>query len=278
MVAGVKGSIARRRRADLRNADDAVARRGADRIRRCSPSCAASRRFFLGDLSPAHGGALARRQAGDAGRRDLLAGGVQEDSPMYALLLPSRRQGREGRRARRQVHLRRPGQSRIAAHRRPAHGAAEALVGRHRRARPQARHRRDHAGAAARLRSYRDQGIRRRPLDRAGAGEGLLGREPAVSVGQQQFRRAALRVSSATTSLRWKPSRPTRSTGSRRTAPSNGRRPTTFPRCTTSGWSRKSFRSAVRAACRASSFNLRRDCSRTRGCAGPSTTPSTSRR
>ena len=33
-VAGVKGSIARRGRADLRNADDAVAGRGLDRIRR----------------------------------------------------------------------------------------------------------------------------------------------------------------------------------------------------------------------------------------------------
>ena len=43
-----------------------------------------SRRFFLRDLSPAHAGEMARRQAGDAGRRDLLARFVQEIHPRYS--------------------------------------------------------------------------------------------------------------------------------------------------------------------------------------------------
>ena len=50
-------------------------------------------------------------------------------------LLPPRHQGGEDRRARGHLHVRRPGQSRTAADRRPAQRAAEALVGRHRRER-----------------------------------------------------------------------------------------------------------------------------------------------
>ena len=42
-----------------------------------------SRRFLLGDLPPAEGGALARWQAGDAGGCDLLDRYVEEDSPLY---------------------------------------------------------------------------------------------------------------------------------------------------------------------------------------------------
>ena len=61
-----------------------------------------------------------------------------------------------------QVHLRCAGQSRTAADRRPAHDIAEALVGRHRQRRPQARHLRDHAGEAAGLRPLSHQGIRGR--------------------------------------------------------------------------------------------------------------------
>jgi microcin C transport system substrate-binding protein len=58
-------------------------------------------------------------------------------------------------------------------------GIAEALVGRHRQPGPQARHFRNHAGAAAGLRPLPHQGICRRTVGRAGAGRGLLGCEPA---------------------------------------------------------------------------------------------------
>ena len=54
-------------------------------------------------------------------------------NPQPGLLLPARRQGREDRRARGDLHLRRDGQPRAAAHRRPAAHPAEALVGGHRR-------------------------------------------------------------------------------------------------------------------------------------------------
>ena len=63
---------------DLRNADGAVAGRGRHRIWPARRSRGASRRFLLGDLSAAQGSALARRQAGDAGRRDLLDRDAEE--------------------------------------------------------------------------------------------------------------------------------------------------------------------------------------------------------
>ena len=53
---------------------------------------------------------------------------------------------------------------------------AEALVGRHRRRGPQARHLRDDAGEAAGLRRLPDQGFCRGQDVDAGAGEGPLGR------------------------------------------------------------------------------------------------------
>ncbi len=68
---------------------------------------------------------------------------LQEASSAICRVLPARHQGRENRRTRRDVHLRRARQSRAAADRRPALRAAQALVGRHRRQRQQARHRPD---------------------------------------------------------------------------------------------------------------------------------------
>ena len=114
--------------------------------------------------------------------------------PQYSRLLPSRREGGKDRRARYQIHLRCARQPRASADRRPADGAAEALVGRHRQRRPQARHLRHDAGEAARLRCLPHQGIRRRTLDRAGAGEGLLGTRSQRQYRTAQFRRAALRI------------------------------------------------------------------------------------
>ncbi len=72
-------------------------------------------------------------------------------------------------------------------HRRTA-GIAQALVGRHGRARPQARHHRDHAGDSAGLGPLPHQGIRRRSLAGAGAGHGLLGQAIFPhNVGQNNF-------------------------------------------------------------------------------------------
>ena len=53
--------------------------------------------------------------------------------------------------------------------------------------RQQARHRRDHAGAAARLRRLPDQEIRRRPHRRLRARRRLLGQGPHVNIGRDNF-------------------------------------------------------------------------------------------
>ena len=95
--------------------------------------------------------------------------------PQLLGLLQPRHEGGEDRRARGHVHLRRPRQSRTAADRRPAQRAAQALVGRHRQGRQQARRRRDHARAAARLRRLSAEGVRARPHHRVRARRRLLG-------------------------------------------------------------------------------------------------------
>ncbi len=88
------------------------------------------------------------------------------------------------------LHLRFGRQPRASADRRPAHRAAETLVGRNRQGRPQARHRDDHARAAARRRRLSHQGIRTRPLDYLRARQGLLGQGPQCEYRPRQFRRA----------------------------------------------------------------------------------------
>ena len=133
VVAGVKGSIAAGVAQIYETLMDQSLDEVVHRIRPAGRGGLPSRRFLLGDLPASQGSALARRQAGDAGRRDLLVRGAQEAQPAATRLLQSRREGREDRRARGQVHLRQPGQPRTAADRRPTDGAAETLVGRHRR-------------------------------------------------------------------------------------------------------------------------------------------------
>ena len=133
-VSGVRGSLAAGIEPRLQHADGGRARRGVHRIRAAGRSGQPSAGFLVGDLSPARRCALARRQAGHGRGRDLLARGIQEASPAIRRLLPACDQGREDRRARRHLHLRRPRQPRAAADRRPALRAAQALVGRHRRA------------------------------------------------------------------------------------------------------------------------------------------------
>ena len=69
-----------RRRADLSGADHPIARRSLDRRMACWRRLSLSRRFFLRNLPAASGGAMARRQTGDAGRRDLLVRCAEEET------------------------------------------------------------------------------------------------------------------------------------------------------------------------------------------------------
>ena len=74
----------------------------------------------------------------------------------------------------------------------------------------------------------------------------------------RQFRPSCATNISATPRSRWKPSRPTRSTGAPRTAPRTGPPPTTSPRSPTSAWCWKNFRSTTRGIMQAFAFNIRR--------------------
>ena len=141
----------------------AGARRGLDRVWAARRGGQPSGGFFLRHLSAARQGQMARRQAGDRRGRDLLLRCLQDQPSAVLGLLQPRHQGGEDRRARGHLHLRRARQSRTAADRRPAQRAAQALVGGHRQGRQQARRRRDHARAAARLRRLPHQGVRARP-------------------------------------------------------------------------------------------------------------------
>ena len=116
-----------------------------------------------------------------------------------------------------------------------AQRVAEALVGRHRRAGPQARRDRNHAGAAAGVGALSHQGVRRRPVAGARTGEGLLGPRICPTASARTISTNSATNSSATTSSGARPSRPTSSTGMPSAAPRNGRWPMTSPRCTTGG-------------------------------------------
>ena len=148
---GVKGSLAMGTELITESLVDAGAGRSVHRIRPAGGSRQLSGRPLLGHLSAARQCALARRQAGDARRRDLFLRHFQQEQPAIRRLLPARDEGGKDRRARDHLHLRRPRQSRTAADRRPIAGAAQALVGRHRQIRQEARRHADDAGAAARL-------------------------------------------------------------------------------------------------------------------------------
>ena len=277
-VAGIKGSLAPA--ATLiyetlmtKSQDEVVTEYGL-----LAEAVGSSRRLLLGHLPPAQGGAVARWQAGHAGGRDLLDRYLEAVQPDVRLLLPARRQGREGRRARYQVHLRRSGKSRTADHRRSAPGTAQALVGRHRQPGPQARHLGNHTGAAAGLRPLSDQGVRRSSLGHPRAREGLLGRDRFRHRWERTISTSCASSSFATIWSRWKRSRRIKRIGSLRIRPSNGRRNTTFRLSPRSGSSRKSSRSTTRAGCRHSSSICVATSSRMRGCVGRSITRSISRR
>ena len=118
-----KGVAGRRARPDLRDADDAGARRvrhrrriRADRRRGALPGRLSSVTYRLNPEAKWHDGEPIT--ADDVVWSFNKLDRAQPDS--QRLLLPARRQGGEDRRARGDLHLRRDGQPRAAAHRRPA--------------------------------------------------------------------------------------------------------------------------------------------------------------
>ena len=263
-------------RAHLRHADDELAGRGRHRIRPPRRGGALPGRFLVGDLPPACGGALARRHAGDARRRDLLLRGPQGEQPAIRLLLQERHAGRADRRARGHLHLRREGQPRAAADRRPASGPAEALVGGNRAGRKEARRHANDPGAAARLGSVSAEGVRSRAARRStSACADYWGKDLPVNVGKNNFARDPQRVF---------PRRHRHAGGvqgrsarlpSGERAPATGRRPTTSRPCATGGWCWRSSPSARAASCRPSCSTCAGPSSRTSACAAPSTSRST---
>ena len=203
---------------------------------------------------------------------------LQEEPSAVLGLLPPRDQGGEDRRARSHLHLRRPRQPRTAADRRPAHRAAQALVGGHRQGRQQARRRRDHARAAARLRRLPASRNSCRPHHRLRARRRLLGQGRQRQHRPRQFRRAAVRVF---------PRRHRRARGvqgRRDRLAHREQRQELGHRLRLPGGegqargARRNFRSAPPAACRASRSTSAGRNSRIRACAAPSTSRSTSRR
>ena len=186
--------------------------------------------------------------------------GLQEESSAVVGLLPACR-----RRRRRPASATSPSpsisrrQPRTAADRRPAQRAAEALVGRHRQGRQQARHRRDHARAAARLRRLSREGVRGRPQHRLRARRRTIGARTSTSISAAIISTSCATNISATPPSRSKPSRPTRSTGAPRTARRTGRPPTTSRRCSDKRVILEEFPIRNSGGMQAFAFNIRRD-------------------
>ena len=163
VIAGAQGLVRCGCRHDLRHVDGAVARRSVDPLRADRGSGQSPPELCVHLLSLARRRSPPRRQA-DYGRgRDLFLRGLQEIQPLHRRLLPPRREGRAERRARGHFHSRFPRQSGNAGDPRATQSTAQALVGRKRRVGQEARHRRNHARAAARQWRLPHQGIRRRP-------------------------------------------------------------------------------------------------------------------
>ena len=204
---------------------------------------------------------------------------LKANSPTYAFYYTQRGQGREDRRARGHLHLRREGQPRTAADRRAAAGAAEALVGGHGARRAQARHHR-------RPRSSR----RSAPAPTGSRASTPAAPPPTSACSDYWGKRSAREPSAGTISTRSatnifatrpccsKPSRAIATTSAPRTAPATGRRPTTSRPCRKAASCWRSFpmrATGVDAGLRAQPAP--RQVPGRSACAAPSTSPSTSR-
>ena len=163
IIAGLKGLFAAAAGTICDTLMAPVARRSVDPLRADRGSGQSPPELCVHLLSLARRRSPPRRQA-DYGRgRDLFLRGLQEIQPLHRRLLPRRREGRAERRARGHFHSRCPRQSGNAGDPRATQSTAQALVGRKRRVGQEARHRRNHARAAARQWRLPHQGIRPRP-------------------------------------------------------------------------------------------------------------------
>ena len=133
-------------------------------------------RFFLGHLPHRSAREMARRQADHRRRRGLVVQRAEGQQPDVQSLLCQCDRGGGDFRSRGRIPFRPEGQSRTAADHRRSRRAAEALVGRHRRLRQEARHHQADAGAAARLGRLQDRELQARLGNRLGARRRTIGR------------------------------------------------------------------------------------------------------
>ena len=143
----------------------------------------------------------------------------------------------------------------------------------------QARHRRDHARAAARLRRLPAQGVHGRAARSSSSACRTIGARTSTSTSAATISTSCATNISATPPSRSKPSRPTTSTGAPRTAPRTGRPPTTSRPCKDKRVLLEEF--PIRNVGRDAGLRLQHRAatsSRIRACAARSTSPSTSRR
>ena len=142
----------------------------------------------MGDLHAAAAGTLARRQADHRRRCRLLVRHPEiEGRAAVCRLLAGCRQGREARRAGREVHLPRRREQRASVDHRPAHGSSQALVG-------DARFREDVARRPAGERRLPRRFLRARALHHDQACRGRLGQGPLAQSRPQQLRHHPLRL------------------------------------------------------------------------------------
>ena len=209
VVAGVKGTLAAGIDLIYDTLMVAGARRGLDRIRAARRGGQLSGRFLLGHLSAARRSEVARRQAGDAGGRDLLVRGLQEasirSSPPITATSPRRR---------RPASARSPSPSTAGNRELPqivgqlnvlpkhwwegtdAYGKKRDIT-------------RDHARAAARQRRLPDQGVRRPAAPSSTSASRTTGARISTSTSAATISTRCATSISATRPSRSRPSRAT---------------------------------------------------------------------
>ena len=217
---------------DLRLPADRLPGRAVHRVRAAGRIHRHGGGSIVGSVHAARGGPLARRPAGDGGRRDLdRRDPDDEGSSVLSSLLCGHLQRLANGAAHRQVRLRRHREPRASADRRADRGPAEALLGR-------ARIRIHHPRSTSRQRPLPHRGGRARPVDHARARARLLGPRPSPSTGGRTTSTSSATTTTATPPSRSRHSRPARSTSAARTIRRNGGPPTTLRTSRTAGWSR----------------------------------------
>ena len=250
-----------------------------DRLRPAGGSVQPSRGFFLRHLSAARGGALARRQAGDAGGCDLLVRCAKKNSPMYAPIISTSSRPRRSASATSSSPSTAPA---IASCRRSS-GELTVLP----------KHWWEGTDAQGRKRDITATTLEP-PLGSGPyrikefvAGRSLVlervkdywGKDLPSQYRPGQFRRAPLRILSRRHGRRSKPSRPISSTGSHENSAKEWATAYDFPAVQRQARDQGRIPDPqLRGGCRASRSICAGRSSRMRGCAAPSTSPSISRR